>query len=221
VIGELLPQGFFARDALDVARDLLGKHVVCGDVALRITEAEAYRWLVGEGRADTANHCARGRTPRNAPMWGEAGHAYVYLCYGIHQMLNVVCGQVDEGCGVLIRSAEPVAGLDVIRSRRGGKSGPVLLTGPGKVAAALGLDASFNRHPVFRAGRLELRDGPAVDRIVAGPRIGVDYADPADRDAPWRLAIADSAWVSARKGLQLQIGASSSGSSSGSALRNA
>jgi DNA-3-methyladenine glycosylase len=192
----LLPQSFFARDALVVAPDLLGKHLVHGQVALRITEVEAYRHP-----GDTANHCRAGRTARNAPMWGPAGHAYVYVCYGIHAMLNLVTGDVDEGAAVLIRAAEPVAGHAIIRARRHGLEDPGSLAGPGKVAAALALDTSFSGHPVFEPGGLEARDAPAVPaaKILAGPRVGIDYASPADRAAPWRFAIADCAWVSHRR----------------------
>lgn len=190
----LLPPSFCARDALDVAADLLGKELRCGEVRLRITEVEAYRFP-----DDTANHGRFGRTPRNAPMWGPPGNAYVYLCYGLHTMLNVVTNREDEAAAVLIRSCEPIDGLPLIRARRGGKEGEVLLTGPGKVGAALGIDVSWSGHPLFEAGGLELRDGPAPTRIAYGPRVGIDYADPEHRIAPWRLADAASRWVSHRR----------------------
>lgn len=194
--GALLPQAFFARDALDVAVDLVGRHLVHGEVILRITEVEAYRFP-----GDTANHCRAGRTARNAPMWGPPGRAYVYLCYGIHQMLNLVTNREGEGAAVLIRGAEPVAGLEIIQERRGGLSGPALLAGPGRVGAALGLDASFNHHPLYEPGGLELREGTPAAALLHGPRVGVDYASEADRLAPWRIADAASAWVSHRKTL--------------------
>lgn len=192
----LVKQSFYARDALEVARDLLGKLLCHGEVRLRISEVEAYRWP-----HDTANHCRAGRTARNAPMWGPAGRAYVYLCYGMHQMLNLVTGQEGEGAAVLIRSCEPVEGLELVRARRGQKQGPVLLTGPGKVGAALALDGSFNHHALYRRGGLELHEGPAPAAMLAGPRVGIDYAAPRDKAAPWRLAIAGSRWVSMRRGL--------------------
>ena len=100
----LLPQSFYARDALLVARDLLGKLLVRDAVALRITEVEAYRWP-----GDTANHCRAGRTPRNAAMWGPPGHAYVYLCYGMHNMLNLVTDREGEGAAPFIAIAEKLA----------------------------------------------------------------------------------------------------------------
>ena len=194
----LYPQSFFARDALTVAHEVVGAHLCRGDVVLRITEVEAYCWP-----DDTANHCRMGKTPRNAPMWGPAGHAYVYLCYGLHHLLNLVTGPEGTGQAVLIRAAEPIAGLETIRSRRGGKSGPVLLTGPGKVGAALGLDTSFSDHPLYEASGLELREGTTPERLSVGPRVGIDYADEVHRLAPWRIADASSRWVSARSRLVL------------------
>ncbi|HEY8379060.1 MAG TPA: DNA-3-methyladenine glycosylase [Nannocystis sp.] len=193
----LLPQAFFARDALVVARELLGKLLRRDAVTLRITEVEAYRYP-----GDTANHCRMGRTERNAPMWGPGGRCYVYLCYGVHHMLNLTTGAEGEGAAVLIRAAEPVTGLSEIQRRRGGKSGPVLLTGPGKIGAALGLDTSWNHHPVHEPGGLEVLDAPPVTQVLAGPRVGIDYASPADRAAPWRLAVAGTRWVSVPRGLR-------------------
>ena len=165
-----------------------------GEVRLRITEVEAYRWP-----NDSANHCRVGRTKRNAPMWGPAGHAYIYLCYGIHHMLNLVTDGEGEGAAVLIRACEPMDGLEIIRSRRGNKAGPVLLTGPGKVGAALALDRAWSHHPLFEPGGLEVRQGQAPAKILAGPRVGIPYAEPSDRLAHWRLADADSLWVSHRR----------------------
>jgi DNA-3-methyladenine glycosylase len=193
----VLPQSFFARDALVVAEQLLGKHLVCGAVVLRITEVEAYRHP-----DDTANHCRMGRTERNAPMWGPAGHAYVYLCYGMHNLLNLVTNQVGEGAAVLIRSCEPVAGLELISARRAGLRGPVALTGPGKVGQALALDTSFSGHALFSGRGLHVRDAEPPAAILAGPRVGIDYASARDRRVPWRLASADSAWVTRRRELR-------------------
>jgi DNA-3-methyladenine glycosylase len=191
-----LPQSFFARECLEVAAGLLGKVLKHGDVALRITEVEAYR----QG-GDSANHGRMGRTARNAAMWGPPGHAYVYLCYGLHQMLNLVTDRDGVAAAVLIRACEPVAGHAEVQRRRGGLSGPVSLAGPGKVGAALALDTTFSGHALFRAGGLELLDGPDVAKVLAGPRVGIDYAHPTHVAAPWRLALADSPWVSQRKTL--------------------
>lgn len=191
----LLPETFYQRDALAVARDLLGKHLVRDDVALRVTEVEAYRHLPPPG--DTANHGRSGRTARNAPMWGPAGRAYVYIIYGMHPMLNLVTGPEGQAEAVLVRAAEPVGGLATILARRRWTRppGPELLTGPGKVARALDLDLGFNDHPLFLPGGLEVHDAEPVSDALAGPRIGIDYALPEHVAAPWRLAVAGSRWV--------------------------
>lgn len=194
---EPLPQVFYARDALTVARELLGCELRRERVVLRITEVEAYRYP-----DDSASHCRMGRTPRNAPMWGPPGHAYVYLCYGMHHMLNLVTNREGEGAAVLIRACEPVAGLDVIEQRRGAIRGPRLLTGPGKVGAALGLDTSWSGHALFERGGLVVTHGRPPASILSGPRVGIGYASGADQRAPWRLACGDSAWVTERKTLQ-------------------
>lgn len=196
-MGPLLPPTFYARDAVAVATDLLGSLLVHDDVVLRITETEAY-----VGAHDTACHARSGPTKRNLPLWGPPGRAYVYLCYGLHWMLNAVTGAEGSPAAVLIRACEPVAGLETVRARRGGKQGPVLLTGPGKVGAALCLGAGFSEHPLYEPGGLELREGPPPAGIVAGARVGIDYAEPEHRDAPWRFAVAGSAWVSHRKTLR-------------------
>ncbi|MDB4990100.1 MAG: DNA-3-methyladenine glycosylase [Myxococcaceae bacterium] len=200
---KILPQSFYARESLEVAVELIGKLLRHGPVTLRITEVEAYRFP-----GDTANHCRFGKTVRNAPMWGPPGHAYVYLCYGLHQMLNLVTDAEGAGAAVLIRACEPVEGLALVQARRGGKEGPVLLTGPGKIGSALGLDTSFNNAPLFSARRgrpgnaLQLLDAPPVRELLVGPRVGVDYADPVHRTAPWRVAMAGTRWVSQRATLK-------------------
>jgi DNA-3-methyladenine glycosylase len=192
---DLLPEAFCARPCEEVARDLVGRYLVRDDVVLRIAETEAYC-----GPDDTAAHTRMGRTTRNAPMWGPPGRAYVYLCYGLHMMLNVVTG-APLGSAVLIRAAEPVAGLDTIRARRGGKDGPVLLTGPGKVGAALALDPSFSHHPLTEPGGLLLTCGEPAEQLLIGPRVGIDYASPADRAAERRFALSGSRWVTVPKTL--------------------
>lgn len=162
----------------EVARELLGRHLVAGDLALKITEVEAYG-----GPEDSASHCRHGRTPRNAPMWGPGGHAYVYLCYGVHWMLNLVTGPSGEGAAILIRGCEVERGLDQVLERRGGCPRRGLLAGPGKVAQALALTADWNRHPLFRPGALELREGAPASAWRTTPRIGIGFAAPADQAA--------------------------------------
>lgn len=187
-----LPPSFYLRDALEVARDLIGCEVQVGSVRLRLTEVEAYRFP-----GDTANHARFGRTPRNAPMWGPPGHAYIYLCYGLHRMLNLVTGPAGEAAAVLIRGAEPVEGLEEIRERRGGIEGPALLDGPGKVGAALALELRQSGTPLDQEIQVfgRQRDYP----LLAGPRIGIDYAEPEHREAPWRIAMAGSRYVGKQK----------------------
>lgn len=197
VKGPLLERPFFIRPCAEVARDLLGCHLVRGSVALRITEVEAYL-----GPQDSASHARFGRTARNAPMWAAGGLAYVYLCYGIHWMLNVGADAEGQGSAILVRACEPISGLPVIKRRRGmDADGPVLLAGPGKVAQALGMDASFSGRPLFEAGGLELREGDAPTRLLAGRRVGIDYASEADRIARLRFACADTKWVTIPKNL--------------------
>lgn len=195
--GAVLPQSFFARPVDELARALLGCRLVRGSITLAITEVEAYA-----GPEDTASHARFGKTDRNAAMWGPPGHVYVYLCYGIHNMLNISADASGRASAVLIRACEPVAGLDEVRERRGGKAGPVLLAGPGKVGAALELDTSWSGHPLYRTGGLSVHAGEAPAQVLVGPRVGIDFADEADRTRAWRFAVADTPWVSHRKGLE-------------------
>lgn len=192
----LIPQTFFLRPVERVARELLGQHLCHGEVRLRITEVEAYG-----GPEDSASHARHGRTPRNAPMWEAGGRAYIYFCYGMHHMLNVVTGPAGAASAVLIRACEPLEGVECIRSRRGGLEGPALLAGPGRVAQALGLDRSFNDQCLFEAGGLELWFGSGAGQILRGARVGVDYAELKDRVAPLRFALAGSRWVTQPKAL--------------------
>ncbi|MBK9975463.1 MAG: DNA-3-methyladenine glycosylase [Planctomycetes bacterium] len=197
----LLAQSWYARDVVQVARDLLGMQLRRGSVVLRITEVEAYL-----GPQDSACHTSKGRTPRNAAMWGPPGHAYVYVCYGMHQMLNVVAG-LQCGSAVLIRSCEPFQGHATIRRRRGAIVGPALLAGPGRVGQGLALNTSFSGQPLFEPGGLELLQGLPPRAIAVGRRVGIDSARPRDVKALLRFADADSPWVSHRG----RLGASSRG----------
>lgn len=177
-VTRLLPRSFFLRPAERVARELLGQLLVHGPVVLRITETEAYG-----GPSDSASHCRFGRTPRNAPMWEEGGQAYVYLCYGLHHMLNVVTGKSGQGEAVLIRAAEVLRGQEVVRDRRGGGR----LDGPGKLTQALGVDCTFNGQLLWRQGGLELRCGEPPAGILLGARVGIRYASLRDREALLRF----------------------------------
>jgi DNA-3-methyladenine glycosylase len=190
-----LPPSFYDRDALDVAFDLIGCELEAGGVRVRLTEVEAYRFP-----GDSANHARMGRTARNAPMWGPPGRAYVYLCYGLHSMLNVVTGPEGHAAAVLIRGAEPITGDALLASRRPGPRRPAWLDGPGKLCAGLLIGVERSGEPLDGAIRLLPRQ--RVPRIAVGPRIGIDYATVEDRLAPWRVADADSRWVGQRRSLR-------------------
>lgn len=189
-----LPRAFYERDAVRLARALLGRIVVHrtreGTVAARIVETEAYR-----GPADRAAHTFGGRrTPRNEVMWGPAGHAYVYFVYGMHWCLNAVAAGEGIPEAVLLRAAEPLEGLDLARSRR---ARPVrdalLLSGPANLCRALGVDRARNGADLTAGGDLVIAAGepPSRARIRATPRIGVAYAG-ADALRPWRFVLAGS-----------------------------
>lgn len=190
----ILSPEFYQIDALDLAPRLLGKLLRRDDVVLQITEVEAYR------PNDSACHGRFGITPRTAPVFGAGGHAYVYLCYGLHTMLNVVADKEGVGAAVLIRSCAPITGLETIQQRRGQKTDkPVLLNGPGKVGQALGLTTEWSSHCLYTPGGLELLDGPEPEKILIGPRVGIEYALPEHVNALWRFAIAGTPWISAPK----------------------
>jgi len=181
------------------ARRVLGGVLKRGSVVLRIVEVEAYG-----GPEDSASHARFGLTPRNAPMWGPAGRLYVYRVYGLHWMLNLTVGPAGSSSAILIRGAEVMAGWPVVRRRRGRTGGDGLARGPGCVAQSLGVrgeDSGRVPAPWWGARRgLEVRLGrTGVGVVMQGPRIGIDYADAADRTKPWRFWIAESAGVSKRR----------------------
>lgn len=179
VMPDPLPAAFYARDALVVAEELLGAEIVVGEVRVAITEVEAYR-----AGGDTANHARMGRTPRNAPMWGPPGHAYVYLCYGLHRMLNVVTDTDGVASAVLVRGVRCIEGEATFRQRRpDGRA-----DGPGRVGVALGLELASSGTPLFGGGPLVIHARRTAPSVLAGPRVGIDYATPEHREAPWRLA---------------------------------
>ena len=166
---------FFARDTREVARELLGCVLVAGEVRVRIVETEAY---IPE---DSANHSFRGRTDRNAPMWGPPGHLYVYLCYGIHHLLNISTEVEGRPAAVLIRGGQVLEGHALVQGRRGGK---LDLNGPGKLAQGLGIDRSWTGRPLGKG--LHVESGPPPVGIRTTPRIGIGHADETDLNALWR-----------------------------------
>ncbi|WP_346799324.1 DNA-3-methyladenine glycosylase [Halomonas sp. Bachu 37] len=158
----------------------------------RIVEVEAY-----VGPHDTACHAAKGRTTRTEAMFGPPGHAYVYLIYGIHHMLNVVTQREGYPCAVLIRAMEPVLGEAQMRLLRSAK-GKQLSNGPGKLAKALAVDKSLYGHDLTLGEKLWVcpRRPGDTPPIATGPRVGIDYAETEHRDAPWRLWFEGNPWVS-------------------------
>ena len=198
----ILPADFYRRPTLEVARDLIGKVVVykspAGTTAGAIVEAEAY---IGED--DPACHAAPGPTTRNAPLYGPPGRAYVYLNYGLHDMLNAVTEAEGRPAAVLIRALEPLEGLGLMRRRRGrapwrkGKA-PVpdheLCRGPGNLCRAMGITLADNLRPLTR-GLLTIQDrGVRHHEIVWDPRIGIRVGT----DKMWRATVQGHASVSRR-----------------------
>jgi len=191
-----LPRRFFARDPVVLARDLLGRVLFYrtpeGLLAGRIVETEAYT-----GAADAASHAFRGRTPRNAVMFGPAGYAYVYFTYGMHYCLNVTAELPGTAGAVLLRALEPLAGVEIMRARGDRGPEPRLLSGPGKIGRAFGLTLKDNGRD-FTRGPLGIAAGsPVPDRDVArSRRIGISRAI----DLPYRFAVVGSRSVSGPKG---------------------
>jgi len=186
-----LPVRFFARPAEIVAAELIGTLMVSrvGDVvaAGRIVETEAYL-----GVRDPASHAWGGRrTVHNAAIYGPPGTWYVYRSYGMHWCANLVCAREGEAAAVLIRALEPVAGLDVMRVRRGGVPDSRLCSGPGNLCQALGITRGLNALPM-RDSVVVVQRGAAPQQIAATPRIGITRA----ADWPLRYVVAGSPWVS-------------------------
>jgi DNA-3-methyladenine glycosylase len=193
----VLPREFYARPTLDVLSDLIGKvlvHDVRGTrTAGIIVEAEAY---IGE--SDPACHAAPGPTERNAPLYGPPGHAYVYLNYGIHYLVNAVTEAEGSPAAILIRALEPVEGVALMRRRRGRPSDDHgLCRGPGNLTVALGITLRQNRRDLT-ASALRIEDaGVRRGELAWSPRIGIRVGT----DALWRCSWADHPAVSGRSNL--------------------
>ena len=140
---------------------------------------------------DPASHAFRGRTARNAAMFGPPGHAYVYRSYGVHWCLNLVCDEPGRAEAVLVRALEPTRGLDTMRARRGVEPARALCSGPGKLCQALGVTREHDGLPLDEPP-FELRARETTPDVVTGPRVGITRA--ADRD--WRYALAGSPFLS-------------------------
>jgi len=168
--GKRIARDFFTRDVLDVAPDLIGKNLtITGNdgfpVRFPLTEVEAYR-----GHEDKACHASKGKTARTSVMFGEGGHLYVYLIYGMYWMLNIVTGPEGNPQAVLIRG---VTGI----------------SGPGKVTKRLSIDRSYYGEDLVISSRIWLEDAGINPVYKTGPRIGIDYAGEYWKSVPWRFYI--------------------------------
>ena len=170
-----------------VAPTLVGAVIRHGEVAVRLTEVEAY-----DGANDPASHAYRGPTARNLILFGPGGHLYVYFSYGMHWAANIACGPEGTASGVLLRAGQVVDGLELARSRRGRATDRDLARGPGRLTQALGIDAAHLGTPVLGGGPIQLQPGTPPATITTGPRVGVS----AEADRPWRFWEAGSRYVS-------------------------
>jgi len=181
----VLQREFFARSVHEVAPDLIGASLLVDGVGGTIVEVEAY------DPEDPAAHGYRGRTPRNASMFGPPGHAYVYRSYGIHWCLNLVCEEEGSPAAVLVRALEPASGIEEMRERRGLFEPRLLCSGPGRLCQALAVTREHDGLPLD-APPFELRAADAPVEVVSGQRIGISVA----AELPWRYAAAGSRYLS-------------------------
>jgi len=178
-----------ARSSLEVAHDLIGCELLVDGVGGIVVECEAY------APHEPASHSYPGLTARNASMFGPAGRVYVYRSYGIHWLLNIVCGEYEGAAeAVLLRALEPTTGLETMRERRGRESLLDLCRGPGRLGQALAIGPELDGEPIG-AGRIELTIGQASGPVVQTPRIGITRAV----ELPWRFLLADSPYVSSSR----------------------
>lgn len=158
-----MDQRFYEQDPVTVAQALVGKLLVCGEKRLRISETEVY-W----GEEDTACHAHKGRTDRTEVMYARGGTIYIYLCYGMHWMLNIVTGREGEPQAVLIRAC-------------------VEAPGPGRLTKALGITGELNRSHILKQEHLKIEDDGFECQITADKRVGIGYASREDQDRLWRF----------------------------------
>ena len=160
-----LPYEFYHRPCDEVARELVGKILVHGDIRLRISETEVY-W----GEKDTACHASKGRTKRTEVLYAQAGTIYVYLCYGMHWLINIVTGEEGDSQAVLIRACTEAPG-------------------PGKLTKALGITGEYNRQSILDTPDLWIEDDGFRCEIETAPRVGIGYASPEDQARLWRYIL--------------------------------
>lgn len=179
------------------ARRLLGATLRSGPVAIRLVEVEAYGGDPAGPWPDPASHSGRGRTKRNAVMFGPPGHLYVYLSYGMHTCINITTGPDQTASAALVRAGEVIEGIDIVRARRRtARTDADLARGPGNVGTALGIVLADYGTPLFDPDspiRLELAEPVPAEEIASGPRVGVSTA----ADRPWRFWLPSAPAVSA------------------------
>ena len=181
----MIRRAFFARSVHEVAPDLIGVTLLVDGVGGPIVEVEAY------DATDPASHAFRGRTPRNAVMFGPPGFTYVYRSYGIHWCLNLVCEPEGTAAAALIRAIEPVYGIERMQERRRTDDPRLLASGPGRLCQALAVTGDDDGLPLDRPP-FELRARTRQPAIAAAPRIGITRA----ADYPWRYVLAGSRFLS-------------------------
>ncbi|MDQ3533386.1 MAG: DNA-3-methyladenine glycosylase [Actinomycetota bacterium] len=196
-----LPRAFYARDALEVARDLIGCLFLFdgpeGRVGVRLVEVEAYR-----GSIDPGSHGYRGMTARTTVMFGPPGRLYVYFTYGMHWCANVVCGSTGQAAAVLLRAGEPVEGIEAMRARRPAiRDDRLLAAGPARLTQAMGIDKSQNGASLLRGGVMwfaedELTKGYRRAEIAETPRIGLGSGK--GDELPWRFVVPGHPYASRR-----------------------
>jgi DNA-3-methyladenine glycosylase len=195
----ILPRGFYRRDSREVAPDLLNKVVICRGASGRIVEVEAY-----VGAIDPASHAYRGRTVRNATMFGPAGRLYVYFTYGMHWCANAVCEEEGTGSAVLLRALAPLDGVEAMMTRRGPRSQRELCSGPARLCQALAIDGDDDGADLVVGDRgIQIVDDGVAPPGLAGcsRRIGLSKGV----EHPWRWFVPDDPNVSRRAGPRVRL----------------
>ena len=186
-----LKKKFFSQPTIDLAKALLGKYLVYGDLKGIIVETEAYLF-----KDDPGCHASRGMTKRNEPMFGQAGNTYVYLIYGMYHCINIVSGKTGEGEAVLIRAVEPIDGIAKMQRRRKTTKTENLCNGPGKLTQAFGITKKHNNLSLID-GPIQVYNSRIKPQIETSPRIGLS----AGKELELRFYIKDNPFVSCVKKL--------------------